>query len=124
LEARRDNAFPVLVPTGLPDGWKSVSADYQPQSGGAMLRIGWRSPDEGTLQLIESDIVPATLITRELGPDAQPTDAVVDEGGRQWQVYDARGGETAYVFQEAERTIIVTGKASEEELREFVRSLK
>jgi hypothetical protein len=123
-EARRDGAFTLLTPSGLPDGWKSVSADYQPQSGGATLRVGWRSPDDGTLQLIESDIVPATLITRELGPDAQQTDAVVDEGGRQWQVYNARGGETAYVFQEADRTVIVTGKASEDELRAFVRSLK
>lgn len=123
-EARRDGAFTLLTPSGLPDGWKSVSADYQPQSGGATLRVGWRSPGDGTLQLIESDIVPATLITRELGPDAQQTDAVVEEGGRQWQVYDARGGETAYVFQEAERTVIVTGKASEDELRAFVRSLK
>ena len=123
-EARDAKEFPVLVPTGLSDDWKSVSADYQPQSGGATLRVGWRSPDEGQLQLIESDIVPATLLTRELGPDAAPTGAVVDEGGRQWQVYNARNGETAYVFQEAERTVIVTGKATEEELREFVRSLK
>jgi hypothetical protein len=123
-EARRDNAFPVLVPTGLPDGWKSVSADYQPHSGGATLRIGWQSPDDGTIQLIESNVVPAALIQRELGADAAPTGAVVTEAGRDWQVYNARGGETAYVFQEAERTVIATGKAGEEELREFVRSLK
>jgi hypothetical protein len=123
-EARDAKDFTVLVPTGLSDDWKSVSADYQPHSGGATLRVGWRSPKDGTLQLIESDIVPATLITRELGADAGPTGKVVEEGGRQWQVYDARNGETAYVFQEAERTVIITGKAEEQEMREFVRSLK
>jgi hypothetical protein len=123
-EARDEGAFPVLVPSGLPAGWKSVSANYQPHSGGATLRVGWRSPDDGTLQLIESDIVPATLLPRELGADAAPTGTTVDEGGRQWQVYSARGGETAYVFQQAEHTVIVTGKAGEEEMREFVRSLK
>ena len=123
-EARDAKEFPVLEPTGLSDDWKSVSADYQPHSGGATLRVGWRSPDEGALQLIESDILPATLIARELGPDAAPTGASVEEGGRQWQVYNARNSETAYVFQEAERTVIVTGKAKEEEMREFIRSLK
>jgi hypothetical protein len=123
-EARDANEFPVLVPTALSDDWKSVSADYQPHSAGATLRVGWRSPKGGTLQLIESDIVPATLITRELGADAGPTGAVVEEAGRQWQVYDARNGETAYLFQEAERTVIITGKADEQEMREFVRSLK
>jgi hypothetical protein len=123
-EARDEGAFPVLVPSGLPSGWKSVSADYQPNSGGATLRVGWRSPDDGTLQLIESDIVPATLLTRELGPDAAPRDTTVDEGGRQWQVYSARGGETAYVYQQADHTVIVTGKVGDEEMREFVRSLK
>jgi hypothetical protein len=123
-EARDADEFPVLVPKGLSDGWKSVSADYQPHSGGATLRVGWRSPGDGTLQLIESNIVPATLITRELGPDAAPTGESVEEGGRQWQVYNARNGETAYVFQEAERTVIVTGKAKEEEMRAFVRALQ
>lgn len=123
-EARDSGEFPVLVPTGLSDDWRSVSADYQPHSGGATLRVGWRSPGDGTLQLIESDIVPATLIPRELGADAGPTGTTVDEGGRQWQVYTARGGETAYVFQQAEHTVIVTGKVSEEEMKEFVRSLK
>jgi hypothetical protein len=122
-EARDAGDFQVMVPKGLSDDWKSVSAEYQPNSGGATLRIGWRGPDDGTLQLIESDIVPATLITRELGPDAASTGASVEEGGRQWQVYNARNGETAYVFQEAERTVIVTGKAKEEEMREFLRSL-
>lgn len=123
-EARDADEFPVLVPKGLSGGWRSVSADYQPHSGGATLRVGWRSPDGDTLQLIESDIVPATLLTRELGPDAAPTGASVEEGGRQWQAYSARNGETAYVFREAERTVIVTGKVAEEELHEFVRALQ
>lgn len=123
-EARDAGEFPVLVPTGLSDDWRSVSAAYQPQSGGATLRVGWRSPDGGALQVIESDIVPASLITRELGADAGPTGTTVDEGGRQWRVYTARGGETAYVFQQAEHTVIVTGKVGEEEMKEFVRSLR
>ena len=123
-EAREDGAFPVLVPSGLPSGWKSVSADYQPHSGGATMRVGWRSPDGGALQLIESDIVPGVLIPRELGTDARANGSVVEAGGRQWQVYDAREGEVAYVYGEAERTVIVTGKASEEEFREFVGALQ
>lgn len=123
-EARDAGDFPVLTPKGLSGDWKAVSADYQPNSGGATLRVGWRSPAGGGIQLIESDMVPASLVSRELGADAAPTGNAVDEGGRQWQVYSARNGETAYVFQEPERTVIVTGKAKEEEMREFIRSLQ
>jgi hypothetical protein len=73
---------------------------------------------------VESNVAPDILLTRELGPDARATGDLVDVGGRQWQVYDARDGDRAFVSQEAERTVIVIGKASEEELRQFAGALK
>jgi hypothetical protein len=123
-EARDAGAFPVLEPTGLADGWESVSAAYQPQSGGAVLRVGWRTPADGTMQLVESNVAPDILLTRELGADARPTGDVADINDRQWQVYEARDGDRALVAQEAQRTIIVIGSASEDELRQFAAALK
>jgi hypothetical protein len=122
-EARAANEFPVAVPTGLSDKWTSVSAVYQPQAAGAVLRIGWRTPGDGTIQLIEGNLPPDTLLTRELGANARDIgDAEI--GGNQWQVYDAREGERAYVQQQAGRTIIVVGKTSEAEFKQFIESLR
>jgi hypothetical protein len=123
-EARDAKAFPVLQPSGLPDGWDSVSATYQPQSGGAILRIGMTTPSGKGVQLIEGNVQPDILLTRELGDSAQATGDVVDLGGRQWQVYNARDGERAYVWQEPERTVIVIGRATEEELKQLATALK
>jgi hypothetical protein len=123
-EARAAKAFPVLEPSGLPDGWNSVSATYQPQTGGAILRIGMTTPSGKGVQLIESNVQPDILLTRELGDSAQATGDVVDLGGRQWQIYNARDGERAYVWQEPERTVIVIGRATDEELTQLATALK
>jgi hypothetical protein len=123
-EARGAGKFPVAEPSGLSSDWHSVSAVYTPQAAGDVLRVGWRSPKDGTLQLIESNLSPDTLVTKELGSDARLTGTTEEINGKQWQVYDARKGERAYVLLEPGRTIIVVGKAGEAELKEFAGSLK
>jgi hypothetical protein len=123
-EARDAKAFPVLEPSGLGSGWTPVSAAYQQQTGGGVLRVGWRTPGDGTMQLVESNVAPDILLTRELGQDARATGDVAEINGRQWQVYDARDGDRALVFQEPERTVIVIGQASEDELKQFAAALK
>jgi hypothetical protein len=123
-EARQAGAFPVAEPAGLGDEWRPVSAVYVPQTAGDVLRVGWRTPEDGTLQLIESNLSPDALLPKELGADAQATGAAQDVNGKQWQVYEARKGERAYVLQEPGRTVIVVGKAADAELRQFVASLK
>jgi hypothetical protein len=123
-QARNAKVFPVLVPSGLPAGWTSVSAAYQQQTGGSVLRVGWRAPSKEGALLVEGNVPPDILITRELTADARATGDVVDIGGREWQVYDARDGERAYVLMEPERTVIVIGRASEDELKQLAGSLK
>jgi hypothetical protein len=123
-QARNAKAFQVLEPSGLPSGWTPVSAAYQQQTGGSVLRVGYTAPGGEGAQLVEGNVQPDILLTRELGDSARATGDVVDLGGRQWQVYDARDGERAFVFQEPERTVIVIGRASEEELRQLASSLK
>jgi hypothetical protein len=123
-QARNAKAFPVLEASGLPSGWTSVSATYQPQTGGSVLRVGWRSPSKEGAQVIEGNVPPDIMLTRELGESARATGETVDIGGKQWQVYDARDGEHAYVLQEPERTVIVIGRASEAELKQLAGSLK
>lgn len=124
-QARNAKAFPVLEPSGLPSGWTPVSATYQQQTGGSLLRVGYTSPGGEGAQLIEGNVQPDILLTRELGGDsAQVTGDVVDLGGRQWQVYNARDDERAYVLQEPDRTVIVIGQASDEELKQLAEALR
>ena len=88
-----------------------------------MLRIGFETPRDGTLQLIEGNVAPDTMLSRELGSGARAT-GQVDIGGRSWQAYTARKGERALVLQEPERTVIIVGAADDAELRELAGALR
>lgn len=122
-EARAAGAFPVLEPTGLRKGWIPVSAVYQPQDAGAVLRVGWRTPRNGSVQLVEGNLSPDVLLERELGGAvAQP--GTVDVNGKAWQAYPGRKGERALVLLEPGRTIMIVGRASDAELKELAAALR
>lgn len=122
-QARTSGAFPVLEPKGLRDKWRPVSALYQPDAAGSVLRIGFQTPGDGSVQLVEGDVAPDTMLSRELGAGGKPT-GQADLGGRSWQSYSARKGERALVLQEPERTVIIVGAASDAELRELAGALR
>ena len=121
-QARADAAFPVSVPDGLGGDWRTVSASYQRGDGAAALRIGYLTPGDGGIQLIESDVPADVLLPRELTPQAS-AQGVVEIAGAQWRRYSARPGERALVLLEPERTTIVVGAASDDELRELAAAL-
>jgi hypothetical protein len=121
-QARSGNAFPLLEPKGLAAKWRPVSALYQPDPAGSVLRIGYETPGGGTLQLVEGNVDPDTMLNRELGSAAKAT-GQVDIGGRSWQRYTARKGEHALVLKEPERTVIVVGAASEAEVQALAAAL-
>jgi hypothetical protein len=122
-EARAAGQFAVAEPAGLGSKWKPISAAYQPQEAGAVLRVGWRTPEGDSVQLIESSLSPDVLLDRELGAGAQPG-SEVEINGRRWRSYSARADERAFVLLEPGRTIIVVGQAGDAELRELAAALK
>jgi hypothetical protein len=121
-QARSSNAFPVLEVKGLSDEWRPISALYQPDAAGSVLRIGFETPAGGTLQLVEGNLDPDTMLSRELGNGAKPRDQV-DFSGRTWQRYTAREKERALVLKEPGRTVIVVGAASDAEVQALAASL-
>jgi hypothetical protein len=132
--ARAANAFPVITPTGLDDGWHIATATYRdgacspspatPRSACGILRLGMTSPAGGALQLVESNTPPATLLLDELGPTAR-ANGTVDVNGTPWQRYTAlRPDEKAIVLTTPGRTIIVVGKADERDLITVAASLR
>jgi hypothetical protein len=122
-DARHAGEFAVLQPSGLGSGWDSVSAVFQPQDAGAVLRVGWRTPGGGALQLIEGSLSPDTMLENELGKTPKLTGSV-NIGAKMWQQYAARDDEKALVLLEPGRTVIVVGRASDADLRTLAGSLR
>ncbi|MEQ4301193.1 DUF4245 domain-containing protein [Plantactinospora sp. B6F1] len=122
-EARAANAFPVSEPTDLTDGWRTVTAQFRREAAGATLRLGYLSPDGGGVQLVQSSLPAEGLLPAELTRDGQPQ-GTVEVGGRLWQRYTARPGESALVLLEPDRTVLLVGRASEDQLRQVVSSLR
>ncbi|MFF5174411.1 DUF4245 family protein [Micromonospora sp. NPDC000089] len=122
-QARSAGAFPVSQPAGLGSGWRTVSAGYRTENGGATLRVGYLSPEGGAAQLVESNVPPQQLIPAELTDQGQPQ-GPADLPGGNWQKYTGRGNEQALVLLEPNRTVIVVGDARENELRTLATSLR
>jgi hypothetical protein len=114
-EARAAGAFGVAEPAGLGPGWRPVSARFQRESDGAVLRIGYLTPSGGGVQLIESSRPADALLDRELGAGTRPAGPRT-VGEHTWQAYATRAGEPALVRTEPGRTLIVIGRTSEDEL--------
>ncbi|GAA1734405.1 hypothetical protein GCM10009681_00690 [Luedemannella helvata] len=121
--ARAAQAFPVLEPTGLDAGWRTVSAAYQVEPDGAVLRVGYLTPDEGQTQLVQSSRPAAALVKDELGESGTPL-GTVNEAGLAWQVYAVRDGEHAIVSVSPDRTVIVVGATDVATLRTLAGALR
>jgi hypothetical protein len=121
-EAQSARLFPVAVPNGLHDDWHVSSATFQRQANGGTLRLGYIDPDDNGLQLIESSVPPTDLLPAELTKTAKPLDTYRTDA-RLWRLYDGRPGEQALVLGEPDRTIIVVGKTSVQNLETLASSL-
>ncbi len=120
--ARSEGAFPVSQPDGLGSDWRTVSARYRAEEGGATLRIGYLTPQGRGAQLVESNVPAEKLLPAELS-GGQPQ-GPADLPGGSWQRYTARSNEQALVLLEPNRTVIVIGDARESELRQLATALR
>ncbi|MGR6317240.1 DUF4245 family protein [Micromonospora soli] len=121
-QAQAAGAFPVSRPAGLASGWRTVSARYQAEPGGATLRIGYLTPEGRGAQLVESNVPADKLLPAEL-KGGQPQGPAELPGGS-WQRYSARNNERALVLMQPNRTVIVVGDARENELRQLATALR
>ncbi len=122
-EASTADRFPVAEPTGLASGWRATSATLDHGDGGLTIRIGYLTPDDDGVLLLQSDLSSEKLLPAELGAQARP-DGTVAISGKDWQVYAARDGERALVLLEPRRTIVVIGRVPDRELRALAGALR
>jgi hypothetical protein len=124
-DARTASLFPVIVPEGLDDGWRTVQAEFRRSGDRAVgtLRLGYLTPSDGQVLLVESNEESATLLSRELGDQVRPDgEVVVDE--RAWTRSVVRGDERALVQLEDGRIIVIVGRAPAEELTTLADALR
>jgi Protein of unknown function (DUF4245) len=119
--ARSAHDFDVLIPTGLSAKWRITTASYQDKT----LRLGFISPADGQLRVVETGPVTPSLYPDELGQGAHPSGATVDVDGATWQRFaGGRPDETSLVRAEPKRTIIVVGHSSDADVQTLAASLK
>ena len=118
--------YQLLVPRGLPDGWRptSVRTDAGQAAAGdpVSLQIGWLTPAEEFAQYVVSDD-PATAALTDVLDDATE-DGTQQVGADTWQRLTTPRGETALTRAEGTATLLVTGSASEDELETLAGSLE
>jgi hypothetical protein len=117
LAASRAN-YPLVVPSGLPQGYRSTSARTDAgraqQGDPVTLRIGYVTPSQAYAGFAESDDPRADALTSVLN-GAQRKGAV-DVAGTSWTRSTTRRGETVLWRTSGTLTVLVTGSASEREL--------
>jgi len=123
-EARTAALFPVLVPDGLDEGWRTVQAKFRRDDGAVgTLRLGYLTPTGGQVLLVESNADAGALLAAELGEDVRPDGEVV-VAGQSWTRSIVRGDERSLVLVEDGRTIIIVGRAPVEEMITLAESLR
>ena len=111
-------SYPLVVPTGLPGGYRSTSA--RTNAGGAgegdpvTLQIGYVTPSQEFAGFAESDDPRADALTSVL--NGAERKGSVDAGGTSWTRSTTARGETVLWRTSGTLTVLVTGSASEREL--------
>ncbi|MDQ3734084.1 MAG: DUF4245 domain-containing protein, partial [Actinomycetota bacterium] len=115
---------PLPVPV-LPETWRPTSADVTApndgQQGPVTLSIGYVSPSEEFARYIVSTDPAAEQITDLLG-DADST-GTMRIAGASWEEFTTGRGEQLLLRTDDDLRIVITGSASQDELRTLAASL-
>jgi uncharacterized protein DUF4245 len=122
-EAHQSARFTVITPHGLPDGWKTTSADTTLSGKTVTLRLGYVTPSGGFAQLVESDRDSAALLAGSVPRDARPagTERIA---GAPWSKYTGEKNHAVLALLRPHRTILVVGQTSDTEMRALAASLR
>ena len=119
---REQASFPVLAPPSLPEGWKATTLrfdDSRPQS----WHLGVHT-DEGDYVGIEQARDAVSVMLEEYVDEQAVKGDPVQLAGATWDTYSDDGGDRAVVRREGGMTILVVATFSEDELHDYVESLR
>lgn len=118
--------FTAIVPTGVPAEW-SPSAWSTTKPGNAegkppTARGGWLTPDGRFITLIQSSGDVPALLSSEFGRSSVSADTV-EAGGARWQVTTGVRDEVAWVREQGDLTLLITGTAPEADFQALAATL-
>jgi hypothetical protein len=123
--AQSAGAFDVVVPTGLPEGWRATSARFTPGpvEGTGTWFNGYIDPNGEFVAVVQQDFdVEGFIVDQTDGGDLEGT---VDLDSGLWQMfYSTETSERAMVLTDPEVTTVVTGTVPFAELEAFAGLLR
>lgn len=127
-DVRLGDTFAVVEPTDLPEGWVPTSAWFDTDAvsgaiGGGVLHVGYVTPDGSYAEVRQTDGDADAAVDDWVEGATPVADVVV--GGQTWTVVESeQTGQQALVATERGVTVVLTGKASQDELEELAASLR
>lgn len=115
--------FPVLAPTGLPDGWRPTSARWQPtedSESAPVMHVGYVTPTDSYAQVSQSTARSAKYLDEQTA-GGQPI-GQLDVNGTTWEKWET-AHRKSLILGSGPAMVIVSGTGSWEELSALAASL-
>jgi hypothetical protein len=116
---RESAPFPVYAPTSLPEGWRANGVTYAPGRDGRW-HLGVLTDGDRYIGL-EQEIDSVPRMVERYAPGATQKDDV-EVAGKTWQLWTG-DGETAFVREEGEMTLLVGGPAPRTDIERYLELL-
>jgi hypothetical protein len=114
---------PAVVPSGLPSNWRANAANAGNISSAPHLHIGWAVPGSAFAGLDEGTGDPQALLRSVAGRDALQVRGSTTIAGEVWSVRRSDRGETVLARDVNGTYVVITGNASDAQLRLLAGSL-
>ena len=118
------SSAPAVVPTGLPTTWRANAGNLTHSSAAAHLHIGWAVPGTAFAGLDEGTGDSAALLRLVTGRGSLQSRGTTTIGGQTWTVRRSARGETTFSRDVNGVFVIVTGNATDAQLRLLAASLR
>jgi hypothetical protein len=113
----------VLAPVGVPDGWRANAVSFESHGSTARLHIGFATTGSRFAGMDETNGASARLISDLLGARGATVTGSAAIGGQTWQLRRSDRGEQALTATVGAITVVVTGSATDQQLRALAGSL-
>jgi hypothetical protein len=117
----QDAKLDPVYPASLPEGWIATKFEVAPGTEPA-LEIALFTDDDEFVGIQQESAPASELVSEYVDEDATTIDIYSVQGSvaEAWQGYEDEGGDTAYAAEVGDRTVLVYGSASPEELQDLI----
>ena len=115
---------PAVVPAGLPSSWRANAGDLTHTPTSAHLHVGWAVPGTAFAGLDEGTGSSDALLRQVTGSASLQSRGTTTIAGESWTVRRSTRGETTYTRDVNGVFVIVTGDATDTQLRQLAASLR